>query len=153
MIHSFKFFYRAEQRKRKTGIRIFGISLLFLSFQAILKPNMSTQSLSILYKGELIGKTEENVLGIYRDSRIPLHIQSKAPHSIKTHNLQDFFILLLREFLGVFFPQKMSVVLSFFCTLFCFFPYSNNPSQLLPFLFHWTMSSEQFGFQMYFVSC
>lgn len=66
--------------------------------------------------------------------------QSKTPHLIQTQNLRDFFILMLREFLG-FFPQKMSAVLSFFCSLFSFFPPYSNLSQLLPLLFHWTVNS------------
>lgn len=78
--------------------------------------------------------------------------QSKPLHLTKTHNSEDCFILLLREFLG-FFPQKMSAMLCFFCSFFSFFLYRKNLSQLLPLLFHWTENSLAFRCILYYAEC
>lgn len=78
--------------------------------------------------------------------------QSKTLHLTKTHNSEDCFILLLREFLG-FFPQKMSAMLCFFCSFFSFFLYRKNLSQLLPLLFHWTENSLAFRCILYYAEC
>lgn len=110
----------------------------FCLFRQFLQMNMAAHILQILCKGELIRETLENVVGVFRDSRISLCISIKR-HLTKPHNLWDSFNLLSRETLGFFYRKWISCcVYSAPCFLFS---YSDRLSQLLSLLLHWRVKS------------